>query len=195
MPTPFTLSCFCENCQEAQLRHEEPPHKYYLYAVIMHLGAAIASGHYVAYVRTFDNPQDYLYCIKDKPKTSSLSRGYSINSVSQNCASNAHPEKPNSLFKYFRKLSSKSFSNGSNTSGSSKDPDLRRERIKPTCKGSECCSFRLRGISKDQDNVVWLECDDESVRTISMEDLKEMLAPKTVKNSASTPYLLFYTKA
>lgn len=194
MPTPFTLSCFCEKC----LGNEEPPHKYYLYAVIMHLGAAIASGHYVAYVRTFDNPQDYVYCVKDKPKTSSLSRGYSINSVSQNTNSNSNPmvDKSNSLLRYFsRKLSSKSFSNGSNSSGSSKDSDLRRERAKPTCKGAECCSIRLRAISNDQDNVVWLECDDESVRTITMEELKEMLAPKTNKNSALTPYLLFYTKA
>lgn len=195
MPTPFTLSCFCEKCLEAQNNADEPPHKYYLYAVIMHLGAALASGHYVAYVRTFDIAQDYLYCTKDKPKTSSLSRGHSINSVSQN-SSNSALEKSNGLFKIFKKLSSKSFSNGSSgNSNSPKEPDIRRERMKPTCKGTECCSIRLRGVSNiDQDNLVWLECDDESVRTISMEELRDMLAPKTNKNSALTPYLLFYTK-
>lgn len=195
MPTPFTLSCFCEQCLEAENKNEEPPHKYYLYAVIMHLGVAIASGHYVAYVRTLDIAQDYLYCTKDKPKTSSLSRGCSINSVSMN-NSDAVLDKQNGIFRYIRKLSSKSFSNGSSSnSNSSKESDSRRDRLKPTCKGTECCSIRLRGVSNiDQDNVVWLECDDETVRTISMEDLKEILAPFPNKKSGSTPYLLFYTK-
>lgn len=235
MPTPLTLSCFCEECLEV----EEPPHNYALYAIIMHLGAAIASGHYVAYVRTLENvAQEYLYCTHDKPKTSSLSRGCSINSgagatgggttttttmttTASSATSNGTSDK--GIFRYLNKLSSKSFSNGSSSSasgggggkggdsamaigngGGGSSSDLLRggggehHRVKPTCKGSDCCSVRARGAFSPSDSeyssTVWLECDDESVRPMSVNEVVEMLSPKSNKNSGVTPYLLFYTR-
>jgi len=53
MPTPLTLACFCEQC--CPIPEEKRPHHYELFGVIMHLGATIASGHYVAYVKGIDD--------------------------------------------------------------------------------------------------------------------------------------------
>uniref|UniRef100_A0A8D8SKK3 Ubiquitin carboxyl-terminal hydrolase 1 n=1 Tax=Cacopsylla melanoneura TaxID=428564 RepID=A0A8D8SKK3_9HEMI len=85
MPTPFRLSCFCELCltssasssSSTTTSNNNPsnddssssggtPHSYDLYAVIMHLGSTIASGHYVSYVRARDATSDYVQCPKDK---------------------------------------------------------------------------------------------------------------------------------
>ena len=64
IPTPFAMDCFCSQCMShaggaASGRRQphqggqrpSPGHHYRLYAVIMHLGATLASGHYIAYVR------------------------------------------------------------------------------------------------------------------------------------------------
>ena len=61
-PTPFTLECFCKACLQQHNHHHhhnnkggqggrKKKHEYRLYALIMHLGATLASGHYIAYVR------------------------------------------------------------------------------------------------------------------------------------------------
>ncbi len=62
IPTPFTMNCFCTQCMSPPSSkssgrgggHQpkgDSKHLYKLYAVIMHLGATLASGHYIAYVR------------------------------------------------------------------------------------------------------------------------------------------------
>ena len=74
-PTPFTLDCFCAQCmphtkasasaagrRAAASNGDSPKHHYRLYAVIMHLGASLASGHYIAYVRALDHVWEYLQC-------------------------------------------------------------------------------------------------------------------------------------
>lgn len=61
-----------------------------------------------------------------------------------------------------------------------------------TCRGLDCCGVRLR--CDDSTESVWLECDDESVRTISRRQLEDILAQKQPKNCALTPYLLFYAR-
>ena len=74
-PTPFTLNCFCAQCmphtkasasaagrRAAASNGGTPKHHYRLYAVIMHLGASLASGHYIAYVRALDHVWEYLQC-------------------------------------------------------------------------------------------------------------------------------------
>lgn len=60
MPTPLRLGCFCKECEK--LEQPAPDHEYSLYSVIMHLGATMASGHYVAYVRPRDFSSDYESC-------------------------------------------------------------------------------------------------------------------------------------
>merc|ERR1712001_467108 len=59
IPTPFTMNCFCTQCMPPDMPPQPPgeasptppKHHYRLFAVIMHLGATSASGHYIAYVR------------------------------------------------------------------------------------------------------------------------------------------------
>ncbi|XP_041970869.1 ubiquitin carboxyl-terminal hydrolase 1 isoform X2 [Aricia agestis] len=49
-PTPLLMPCFCELC--AKRAPDTPaPHRYILWAVIMHLGQTLTGGHYVAYAR------------------------------------------------------------------------------------------------------------------------------------------------
>ncbi len=88
IPTPFAMDCFCSRCMDAaaaeaaaaegappprpggRQRHQQqsvppqPRHHYRLYAVIMHLGATLASGHYIAYVRASQaaSSRDYGQC-------------------------------------------------------------------------------------------------------------------------------------
>merc|ERR1719342_655770 len=57
IPTPFTLDCFCAECNSGLSKH-----KYRLYSVILHLGASLASGYYIAYVRAGDNTAEYFHC-------------------------------------------------------------------------------------------------------------------------------------
>lgn len=70
------------------------------------------------------------------------------------------------------------------------------------CRSGDCCGVKLRveeSISSSHcynsvTEPLWLECDDETVRTLSCKQLEEILAPKSAKNSALTPYLLFYAR-
>lgn len=87
MPTPLVLSCFCEECQAKQNANPgwvNPEHQYYLYGVIMHLGATMASGHYVAYVKARDPSADYESCTRERRKTASLSMSLSNSTSSSN---------------------------------------------------------------------------------------------------------------
>lgn len=63
-PTPLRLPCFCEPCA---LRPPDtpPPHRYTLWAVIMHLGQSLSGGHYVAYAR--DTEPATSSCSRDAP--------------------------------------------------------------------------------------------------------------------------------
>ncbi|KAJ2952030.1 hypothetical protein O0L34_g4291 [Tuta absoluta] len=49
-PTPLRMPCFCEQCTR-RAPDAQPPHRYILWAVIMHLGQSLTGGHYVAYAR------------------------------------------------------------------------------------------------------------------------------------------------
>ncbi|XP_075231641.1 ubiquitin specific protease 1 [Lycorma delicatula] len=180
MPTPLTLSCFCEECIQSE---NHSPHRYELFGVIMHLGATMASGHYVAYVRGRDTSSDYEHCTRDKRKTASLSG-----------ASGKHVSNPDakitggSIFKLFR--SSKS------TNGSTGVLNDSRPFVQ-SCRSAECCGVKLRNedASCYGPESNWLECDDDTVRTITRSQLEEILAVKNSKNSALTPYLLFYVRS
>jgi len=49
IPIPLVLPCFCSQCINA----EKPIHaEYQLYGIIMHIGATLASGHYIALIKT-----------------------------------------------------------------------------------------------------------------------------------------------
>ena len=79
MPTPLNLQCFCEECNNIadQARHgsssgnhlkeNSQRHVYNLYSVIMHQGATMTAGHYVAYTRLPNESAhaEYLQCERD----------------------------------------------------------------------------------------------------------------------------------
>lgn len=166
MPTPFTLQCFCEECNHEKKckagtdggSAESTRHVYKLYSVIMHQGATMTAGHYVAYVRLPDEPAyaEYYQCNRDKRPNSSQS-------VSSG-----------RIFKCFRSKPSVS--------------ENKEQVMKLGCRSMDCC-----GIRRNKQGVTWLECDDEAVHVIPLCELEDKLAPNP-RNSA-TPYLLFYVRS
>lgn len=171
MPTPLRLGCFCEGCEK--LGSPSPDHEYSLYSVIMHLGATMASGHYVAYVKPRDFSTDYESCNRERRKTASLS------SAAPDKSSSATAKK-----KWF-------FRTPKNGSITESRGQYFRFVGRSSCRGSDCCGVRMREEVNDE---TWLECDDETVRVISRRQLEEILAGKQAKGSALTPYLLFYSR-
>ena len=169
MPTPMVLQCFCEECYSEQSQRSgsarsESRHSYKLYSVIMHQGATMTAGHYVAYSRLPDESTEYCRCDRDIKRQTHPHHG----------ASNS--EKPSSILKYFSR-SKPNISENKETS------------VKAGCRSAECCGIRQ---GKHPAPASWLECDDESVRVIPGRELLEKLA-HSPRNSA-TPYLLFYVK-
>lgn len=73
-PTPFLLDCFCNDCNTTA----NESHQYQLYALITHLGIQPTSGHYIAYVRSFNGSpttcEDFSECCEIK--MNSLPKGY-----------------------------------------------------------------------------------------------------------------------
>lgn len=164
IPTPFTLDCFCEDCSSGK---SSPRHKYRLYSVILHLGASLASGHYIAYVRAADPSIDYFQCKRpsstDTVKTS----------------------KKKGLFKMFSK------------SSTLQPLESKVGVSSPLCPSISCCGLKLsgnnpiingdtspgggaangrlspsgydygNGASSPQIDDFWLECDDEQISVIS----------------------------
>uniref|UniRef100_A0A1B6MTU9 USP domain-containing protein n=1 Tax=Graphocephala atropunctata TaxID=36148 RepID=A0A1B6MTU9_9HEMI len=177
MPTPLTLSCFCLKCKDVE-ENKKIHHAYQLYGVIMHLGATMASGHYVAYVCGRDTAIDCAKCTRDKRKTASLSGG-----AGKQASNNAAEKHSGGLLRFF-KSTKQSYQH--TLSG----VDGRGPYFSP-CRSADCCGVKL----DPGHEPTWLECDDETVRTLSRKQLEEILAPpKSVKNSALTPYLLFYCR-
>ncbi|XP_066586356.1 ubiquitin carboxyl-terminal hydrolase 1 [Prorops nasuta] len=175
MPTPLTLQCFCEECNNDQTRSSstgrtETRHLYQLYSVIMHQGATMTAGHYVAYTRLPDESSysEYYDCNRDG-KRSNCSQGN--NSPSSSVSSS---EKPSGLLKYFRSSKQSSTEN-------------KEQMVRFGCRSMDCC-----GIRRNKHSSTWLECDDEAVHAIPLRELEDKLAPNP-RNSA-TPYLLFYVR-
>jgi len=187
IPTPFTLDCFCAECNSGVSKH-----KYRLYSVILHLGASLASGHYIAYVRASDTSAEYFQC--KRPSS----------------ADTVKTSKKKGLFKMFSK------------SSTLQPVDTKNGVTSPLCPSISCCGLKISGSSPiingdlcsangrvspgycaDYSNGAngsgssptvddfWLECDDEQISVISRRELTEIL---TTRQSTTTPYLLFYNK-
>lgn len=182
MPTPLTLQCFCEECSNDQTRGTagggtESRHVYKLYSVIMHQGATMTAGHYVAYARLPDESAyaEYFHCDRDnKRQNSGQGSVMSVNSSSSSSSSSS--DKASGILKYFRSKPS-----------ASENKEQLVNRI--GCRSMDCC-----GIRRNKQVVSpWLECDDEAVHMIPLRELEDKLAPNP-RNSA-TPYLLFYVRS
>lgn len=179
MPTPLILECFCNDCR---LKNDAKAiHSYQLYSVIMHLGATMASGHYIAYTRASDYYNDYLECSRENPNKSTFSSGELSKTIN--------------FLKLFKP----------------KSDNIKNSTLPTLCRSKDCCGVKLSKSvienvmnstnrcknSKFYDDnkdggSLWLECDDDVVRTMSTDEFQNLLSCK--KNSSATPYLLFYSK-
>jgi len=209
IPTPFTMDCFCVDCREPPEK-SRTFHKYQLYAVILHLGATLASGHYIAYVRAGDTSLDYFQC--RRPCVSPGDRS-------------AKPQKKGLFNKMFSKSTSSSSVPSRDSGVSGVGPD-------PVCASLACCGLKVNNVtlennSSDNREVnggssehatrlnggvsngsldssgytsyagtpvpedYWLECDDEQISVMTRRQFEGILS---TKQSATTPYLLFYNK-
>jgi len=205
IPTPFTMDCFCVECRES--RGPPADHKYQLYAVILHLGASLASGHYIAYVRAGDTSLDYFQC--RRPSLSPNERG-------------AKPAKKG----LFNKMFSKSASVPSRDAAAAVPGGGGGVDHHPVCASLGCCGLKVNNVTLENNtNDVremngggmnggvsngsldssgyashtgtpvpedyWLECDDEQISVMTRRQFEGILS---TKQSATTPYLLFYHK-
>jgi len=181
MPTPLTLQCFCEECSNDETHgttaggSTETRHVYKLYSVIMHQGATMTAGHYVAYTRLPDESAyaEYSQCDRDNKRQNSSQVG--AVSTSSSSSSSSSSDKASGILKYFRSKPS---------ANESKEQLVNRVG----CRSMDCC-----GVRRNKQGVTWLECDDEAVHVIPLRELEDKLAPNA-RNSA-TPYLLFYVRS
>lgn len=202
MPTPLKLSCFCEGCCR-----NETDHKYRLCCVIMHLGGTLQSGHYIAYVRVQgggcgDFSHEYVDCSRD-PSKGTMSASTS--------------EKSLNFLKRFKPTSKNAFDSSKHSSSQHNQSPricksqqccgikINRAAVEGTVLNAvnasngygrhydyESCDDEANASAKGDDNDIWLECDDDSVRSITKFELQKLLGGKV--NPTSTPYLLFYAK-
>lgn len=197
MPTPLILDCFCNDCNKLA---KNKLHSYQLYSVVMHLGATMASGHYIAYTRAPDYHHEYIDCARENSKGVNFSSGTSDLTKTMN------------FLKFFKPKSNSTSSNSSSSNDSLKtglciNASKNSPNLPTLCKSKDCCGVKLsksvmenainnssRGKNSTfyDNEQLWLECDDDNVRTLSTEDFQNLLSCK--KNSPATPYLLFYSK-
>ena len=147
IPTPFTLDCFCAGCSAGGSQRCSR-HKYRLYSVILHLGASLASGHYIAYVRAGDTSPEYTQC--KRPSSADIVK----------------TSKKKGLFKMFSKSSTLPVE-ARNGVSNPLCPSI-------TCCGlklSECGVVEGGRASPschpDTAEEFWLECDDEQISVIT----------------------------
>jgi ubiquitin carboxyl-terminal hydrolase 1 len=253
IPTPFTMNCFCTQCMPPDAHHFpgdqlplQPKHHYRLFAVIMHLGATLASGHYIAYVRaSTDLNIEYGQCLRASQFTNSAERHK--NGVGSASGGSGNGGKKG-IMKYFSR-SSDSSRNGPTTSSntslssavSANGKDAGATEVgngqQAACRSANCCGMqrvlcqlnnrdppgqpgarqrRRSQESLDSSNMnghgasetdspapgssssssgqmddLWLECDDENISVITRRQFEDEL---NSKQSATTPYLLFYER-
>ena len=166
IPTPFTLDCFCSECSKPNVSSDRR-HKYRLYSVILHLGASLASGHYIAYVRAADTSLDYLQCKRpgsaDTIKTSKKRGLFKMFSKSSSVPVEAKTSLPSPVCPSLACCGLKVTANGcggqTQGSGQGEQRSMQGEqgRSSPAVEQSQ----------QSGAEEVWLECDDEQISVIT----------------------------
>ncbi len=157
IPTPFTLNCFCTQCigtsgstrQQRASGGSSPKHHYRLYAVIMHLGATLASGHYIAYVRASAQDSQWDYSLCQRGSASSGSSGSLPPAAGGTFNGDRVKHKKGSIMKFLRrKDEGKSSNSGSSeyVNGSSETylsaSSSASSSSTVSCKSAKCCGIR-----------------------------------------------------
>ena len=144
IPTPFSLDCFCAGCSAGGSQKCDRQ-KYRLYSVILHLGASLASGHYIAYVRAADTSAEYTHC--KRPSSADIVK----------------TSKKKGLFKMFSKSSTLPVESKNGLS-SPLCPSMTCCGLKVS--GSHHLSDCALEASTEAEEF-WLECDDEQISVIT----------------------------
>merc|ERR1719384_184853 len=171
IPTPFTMNCFCTQCMPpdsplcppgSEQRMLPPKHHYRLFAVIMHLGATLASGHYIAYVRaSVDLNLDYARCPKATDRGQRSPTTLTTGGTSGNCgaagggvANCTGSNGKKGIVKYFSRSndSSKNGGSGSNHTASASSGSHQSAAAAPVnangvesrgeCRSANCCGMQ-----------------------------------------------------
>ena len=182
IPTPFTMSCFCTQClptgssmasSSLNMQHIQATakHHYRLYAVIMHLGATLASGHYTSYVRAHDQAWEYLNCQRRNSSNRSQCNSAERIKTNKNGDKNISSGSGKGIMKYFSRNSSSSdtrnnilnsMNSGEALNGHSNNGYLEG------CKGSNCCGIRTTNqIVNGSDIGASIKHTSSSVASIS----------------------------
>jgi len=189
IPTPFTLDCFCTECNGIAGGR----HKYRLYSVILHLGASLASGHYIAYVRAGDTSVDYFQCKRpgsaDTIKTSKKRGIFKMFTKSTSLPVEARSSMPSPVCPSLACCGLKLTSGGSMSAGSV--DSVGSTSTNGGGRGSPGYSTGEFSNGGQQVDDYWLECDDEQISIITRRELNDIL---TARQSTTTPYLLFYSR-
>lgn len=153
IPTPFSMSCFCTQCMPhtkapTSFRHahqghsSKPKHHFRLYAVIMHLGATLASGHYIAYVRVSSQMwSEYQQCQRAAQCAQSVgpANGHATGTQERNKANNKK-----GLLKFLRRKEDKAPppQNGFSSHHDATDGGNGSGGGSGTCRSAHCCGIR-----------------------------------------------------
>jgi len=184
IPTPLIMDCFCQKCREGP---GPPLHKYRLYSVILHLGASLASGHYIACVRAGDVTVDYFQCRRPGLSDATLRSKHSKRGIFKFLNKSSTPSEPH--YNVTNPVCS-----SISCCGLKLNPGILEERMAAPTNGQETAGANgvrhSPALATDQDDI-WLECDDEQISVISRQQLEELL---TSRQPTSTPYLLFYNR-
>ena len=170
IPTPFTLDCFCSECSSPNVS-SGGRHKYRLYSVILHLGASLASGHYIAYVRAADTSIDYFQCKRpgsaDTIKTSKKRGLFKMFSKSSSVPVEAKTSLPSPVCPSLACCGLKvtAGSSGCQTQGTGSGQGEQGGRNMQGEQGRS--SPAVEQNQQSGGDEVWLECDDEQISVIT----------------------------
>merc|ERR1719249_611232 len=167
MPPPYTCTQQDQQPGSGQVKGRCGPgkHHYQLYAVIMHLGATLASGHYTAYVRASNEAvvSEYLRCSRRPPHPEPNSQNGpssmgSPSSAGSNNGSNKKSSKQNcdkasvngnggskGIMKYFQRSSEARSSGHTAEASSSGGQSGEGGGGSVGCKSASCCGVRAAG--------------------------------------------------
>nr|XP_061831694.1 ubiquitin carboxyl-terminal hydrolase 1-like isoform X1 [Nerophis lumbriciformis]XP_061831695.1 ubiquitin carboxyl-terminal hydrolase 1-like isoform X1 [Nerophis lumbriciformis]XP_061831696.1 ubiquitin carboxyl-terminal hydrolase 1-like isoform X1 [Nerophis lumbriciformis]XP_061831697.1 ubiquitin carboxyl-terminal hydrolase 1-like isoform X1 [Nerophis lumbriciformis]XP_061831698.1 ubiquitin carboxyl-terminal hydrolase 1-like isoform X1 [Nerophis lumbriciformis] len=201
LQTPLTLSLE-EWCTP---RSSDKGHHYQLFAVVMHSGVSISSGHYTAYVRMSGLEDAKLWLQDGKETEEEEAKDYDDGEVS--VKQNAKEQPAPSLA--CSKPGSKKLPEGGvgllggqrSSVGSVREAPKQRTTLNYNPEAGDGPLTSCEGLEASEQQALnnlleyegkWLLFDDSEVRLFQEEDVLQACSHQTC--SSSTPYLLFYKR-
>nr|XP_061790702.1 ubiquitin carboxyl-terminal hydrolase 1-like [Nerophis lumbriciformis] len=208
LQTPLTLSLE-EWCTP---RSSGKGYSYELFAVVMHSGLSIGSGHYTAYVRMAGlKDAKFWLCETDPLEESEEAARDDCNGGVKQCMSSPYDElggkePPDAVVGLLGGQRSRTEREEKVVAGGAKDGSDQRKTLKQKaeaeCKNQTDDGEESRTTLREEEQEAlnnllkyegkWLQFDDSEVTMFEEADFLRACFPQT--NSSSTPYLLFYKR-